>query len=241
MSPSIRPTRCPAWASAAATFAATVDLPTPPLPLDTASARPRCGISTGVGGGGTAPGAGRAVAAARPPPGSTTLMRTALTPATAWAALRASRASEAGSSCVSRNVKLTAPASSTTRSWTIPAATTSLARRGFCTAARAASTRLRRAFGGGTGRNVSAGPGGGQRMGLLDDDRPVHYRAAEHPVAVGEGAAPRDGILHRRVEVVADGNRCCGVPGTAAPAPAADPPHRINRAVAAGSGRDHER
>src|SRR5438309_11281983 len=203
MSPSIRPTRCPAWASAAATFAATVDLPTPPLPLDTASARPRCGISTGVGGGGTEPGAGRAVAAARAPPGSTTLMRTAVTPATAWTALRASRAREAGSSCVNRNVKLTAPASSTTRSWTIPAATTSLARRGFCTAARAASTRLRRALGGDTGRNVPAPPGGGQRLGLLDDDRPVHHRAAEHPVEVGEGAGgterPAEGAGRQRI------------------------------------------
>src|SRR5437870_2084308 len=110
MSPSIRPTRCPAWASAAATFAATVDLPTPPLPLDTAMARPRCGIATGVGGGGTAPGAGRDVAAARAPPGSTTLMRTAVTPTTAWAALRASRAREAGSSRGSWNGEVTAPA-----------------------------------------------------------------------------------------------------------------------------------
>src|SRR6266496_3384995 len=98
MSASISPTRFPACASAAATFAATVDFPTPPLPLDTAMVRPRCGISTGVGGGGTLPGAGRAVLAALAPPGSTTLMRTALTPSTAWAALRASRASEAGSS-----------------------------------------------------------------------------------------------------------------------------------------------
>src|SRR5256712_13269908 len=96
MSASISPTRCPAWASAAATFAATVDLPTPPLPLDTAMARPRCGIATGVGGGGTAPGAGRGVAAARAPPGSTTLMRTAVTPFPGRAALRGARGGEAG-------------------------------------------------------------------------------------------------------------------------------------------------
>src|SRR5438132_13841679 len=245
MSPSIRPTRWPAWASAAATFAAMVDFPTPPLPLDTAIARPRCGIATGVGGGGTAPGAGRGVAAARAPPGSTTLMRTAVTPFTACAALRASRAREAGSSRVSWNVKVTAPASSTTRSRTIPAATTSWARRGFCTAASAASTRSRRILEAGTGRNVPARRGGGQRPRLLDDDRPVHHLPAEHPIEVGvgagsterpaesagrqrigagrpvvegdlmlvdagprprDGAAHADGVLHRREEVVADGD-----------------------------------
>src|SRR5438034_1282922 len=280
MSPSIRPTRWPAWASAAATFAAMVDFPTPPLPLDTAIARPRCGIATGVGGGGTAPGAGRGVAAARVPPGSTTLMRTAVTPCTACAALRASRAREAGSSRVSWNVKVTAPASSTTRSRTIPADTTSWARRGFCTVASAAATRSRRTLGGGagTGRNVPARPGGGQRPRLLDDDRPVHHLPAEHPVEIGKrpgsverpaesagrrrigtacsvvegdlmpvGAGPRpgdraayaDGVLHRREEVVADGDGHGG--GRAAARTAAGDPLLWRRGPVTGDERRHKR
>src|SRR5947199_7181302 len=37
MSASIRPTRWPCWCSARARFVATVDLPTPPLPLATAT------------------------------------------------------------------------------------------------------------------------------------------------------------------------------------------------------------
>src|SRR5205814_7271437 len=53
MSASMRPTRCPARASATATLADTVDLPTPPLPDEIARTLPRCGNSTGVGGGGT--------------------------------------------------------------------------------------------------------------------------------------------------------------------------------------------
>src|SRR5207302_8304049 len=58
MSASMRPTRRPWRASAAARFTETLDLPTPPLPEETASTLPRCGNSTGVGGGGTAaPGA----------------------------------------------------------------------------------------------------------------------------------------------------------------------------------------
>src|SRR3989442_15545539 len=121
MSASIRPTRWPACASAAATFAAMVDLPTPPLPLDTAMARPRCGIATGVGGGGTAPGAGRGVAAARAPPGATTLMRTAVTPVTACAALRAARAREAGAPPVQWEGKGNPPAAADNRAPDIPA------------------------------------------------------------------------------------------------------------------------
>src|SRR5438445_2854316 len=87
----------PAWsASAVARFTEMVDLPTPPLPEETASTLPRCGSSTGVGGGGTAaaPGAspGRAPAprAGAPPPA--TVIFTPVTPATACTALRTSRA-----------------------------------------------------------------------------------------------------------------------------------------------------
>src|SRR5665213_2863482 len=52
MSASMRPTRAPDRASDTARFTATVDLPTPPLPLDTAMTRPRFGRYTGVGAGG---------------------------------------------------------------------------------------------------------------------------------------------------------------------------------------------
>src|SRR2546429_2602471 len=59
MSASMSPTRWPCRASATAKLAETVDFPTPPLPDEIASTLPRFGSSTGVGGGGTAPGAGR--------------------------------------------------------------------------------------------------------------------------------------------------------------------------------------
>src|SRR5882762_5452772 len=63
------PTRWPSRASAAARFADTVDLPTPPLPLEIASTLPSIGISSGVGGAGTAGAcAGRARAAGPAPP-----------------------------------------------------------------------------------------------------------------------------------------------------------------------------
>src|SRR2546423_9137136 len=51
MSASINPTRAPWLASAMARLDATVDFPTPPLPLDTAMMLPRCGYATGVGAG----------------------------------------------------------------------------------------------------------------------------------------------------------------------------------------------
>src|SRR5258708_19139717 len=95
MSASIRPTRWPARASATARLAETVDLPTPPFPDDTASALPRCGMATGVGGGGTEgpgpPGAAAPCAGARATAlGSVTLTRTPLTPATACTVRRGS-------------------------------------------------------------------------------------------------------------------------------------------------------
>src|SRR3954462_7504066 len=51
MSASISPTRAPCFASATARLTATVDLPTPPLPLETAMMFPRFGYATGVGAG----------------------------------------------------------------------------------------------------------------------------------------------------------------------------------------------
>src|SRR5207247_8820191 len=103
MSASMRPTRWPACASATARFADTVDFPTPPLPDEIAITLPRCGSSTGVGGGGTAPGAGRgAVPGAAP--ASATLTRTAVTPATACTHLRASRATAHGAATPARHV-----------------------------------------------------------------------------------------------------------------------------------------
>src|SRR2546428_13975540 len=109
MSASITPTRWPCRASAAARLAETVDFPTPPLPEDTASTRPRCGIASGVGGGGTAP-APAAPAPLTPPAeggacfaaGSTTLIFNADTPTHACTALRESRARVAGHSRVQR-------------------------------------------------------------------------------------------------------------------------------------------
>src|SRR3954470_13730040 len=49
MSASINPTRFPDCASVTARFTATVDLPTPPLPDETAMMRPSSGNGTGVG------------------------------------------------------------------------------------------------------------------------------------------------------------------------------------------------
>src|SRR2546426_899362 len=68
MSASMRPTRRPWRASAAARFTETLDLPTPPLPEETASTLPRCGSSTGVGGGGGTGGAGGAPGSGPGPP-----------------------------------------------------------------------------------------------------------------------------------------------------------------------------
>ena len=48
-SASIRPTRCPAAASATARLAETVDFPTPPLPEEIAMIRPRLGSSGACG------------------------------------------------------------------------------------------------------------------------------------------------------------------------------------------------
>src|SRR5688572_29044847 len=53
MSPSINPTRAPAFASATARLLAMVDFPTPPLPLEIAMTWPSPGYVTGCCGGGT--------------------------------------------------------------------------------------------------------------------------------------------------------------------------------------------
>src|SRR5207248_9094093 len=154
MSASMRPTRCPARASATATLADTVDLPTPPFPDEIARTLPRCGSSTGVEGGGTpgelVRGAPCAVASAAAL-ASVTLTRTAVTPGTAWTAFRTSRAREPGSSRPSRKVKLTVPRSSTARSLTMPAVRTSPPRRGFLSWDKARSTRACRVSDAGTG------------------------------------------------------------------------------------------
>src|SRR5687767_5380935 len=54
------PTRAPVAASAMARFVATVDLPTPPFPLETAMMRPRFGYGMGVGADGRGAAAGAA-------------------------------------------------------------------------------------------------------------------------------------------------------------------------------------
>src|SRR5438876_11320654 len=115
MSASMSATRCPSRASAAARFADTVDLPTPPLPLEIASTLPSDGISSGVGGGGGGGGVG---AAGRPdgpdawrspaPAESTTFTCTPLPPGTAAGAFRACRHNEPGVALVRKNVHITA-------------------------------------------------------------------------------------------------------------------------------------
>ncbi len=147
MSASIRPTRCPSCASAAARFADTVDFPTPPLPLEIARTLPSDGISSGVGGaGGAAAGRpdGRAAGCAPPAPSaeSTTFIFTPVTPGTPSTAFRAWRASDPGSSRVSTKVNVTAPAESTVTSFTIPAATRSRPWRGFVIPPSARSTSV---------------------------------------------------------------------------------------------------
>src|SRR6185312_3761403 len=108
-------TRYPSRARAAARFAETVDLPTPPLPLEIARTLPRPGISSGVGGAGGAAGrpAGRAAGPVASAP-STTVTLTPVTPATPSTAFRAWRANDPGSSRVSTKVNDTAPFASTT-------------------------------------------------------------------------------------------------------------------------------
>src|SRR2546430_678851 len=99
MSASMRPTRCPARASATATLADTVDLPTPPFPDEIARTLPRCGSSTGVEGGGTPAGAVRGAPAAGAPAAalaSGTFTPTPATPPPPCTAFRTSRAREPG-------------------------------------------------------------------------------------------------------------------------------------------------
>ncbi len=197
MSASMSATRCPSRASAAARFADTVDLPTPPLPLEIASTLPSDGISSGVGGGGGGGGVG---AAGRPdgpdawrspaPAESTTFTCTPPTPGTAAAAFRACRANEPGSSLVSTNVNVTAPLGSTVTSRTIPADTMSRPWRGLMTAASACSTWvLRSVVLTGIRPRPRWSESGAPRSGPLLR-HPPSCRAATHP--------PRGGDHRRR-------------------------------------------
>src|SRR5256712_8774196 len=127
-------------------------------------------MSTGVGGGGTAPGAGREAAwrgAAVPPawaaPASVRLTRTAVTPSTPCTALRASRARVGGSCWVRMKVNVTCPAPSTVSSLTIPAERTSLPRRGCLSWARARSMRACNVSDPGTRGKLPKNRGAGQR------------------------------------------------------------------------------
>src|SRR5690348_3470019 len=75
MSPSINPTRAPLFASATARFVETVDLPTPPFPLETAITLPSSGYVTGCCGGGTGRRAGASfITGNARPPGPLSLM-----------------------------------------------------------------------------------------------------------------------------------------------------------------------
>src|SRR3989442_14459491 len=125
----MRPTRRPGRASAAGGFTETLDLPTPPLPEETASTLPRCGSSTGVGGGGTAapgasPGLAPAPRAGAPPPAP--VIFTPVTPATACTAFRASRARAPRPSADSRKVNVTRPPPSPAQPGNLPAGPTAL-------------------------------------------------------------------------------------------------------------------
>src|SRR6266540_219340 len=128
-----------------ARLADTVDLPTPPLPDETAMIRPRFGCSIGAGGGGGATGEapGGAWVDRAGPPGSTTEIFTSSrrTPSIAANAPRASRTSVAGSSRESRNVNEILPSSATVRSRIMPAERISASRRGLRMRASAEVTR----------------------------------------------------------------------------------------------------
>src|ERR687886_431553 len=103
MSASTRPTRRPACASATARLAATVDLPTPPFPEETATIFPRLGWSTAcgaVGNGPAAPPPGGAWVVLAGPAGLVTLILiwSFWTPSTAATAARAERTRPGGAS-----------------------------------------------------------------------------------------------------------------------------------------------
>src|SRR5665213_1369158 len=155
-SASMRPTRRPRFASATARFTDTVDFPTPPLPLEIAMMRPRCGYATGVGAGGTAlalgswpitgsarlfGGAGGGGGGVVDCEGSFTSTRTSCTPSTRSAACRTSRTSDAGSCASSRIVKRTRPSMETATSRIIPERMTSSRVRGLTTPASACAMR----------------------------------------------------------------------------------------------------
>src|SRR3569623_720233 len=169
-SASMSPTRSPCFARATARFTDTVDLPTPPLPLEIAMMRPRFGYATGVGAGGTAWALGSCpmTGSARPRggadaggggagaprdtggtdefeddcEGSRTSTRTSCTPLTRSTAWRTSRTSDAGSCASRRIVKRTRPSTVTATSRIIPERMTSSFVRGFTTPWSACAIRV---------------------------------------------------------------------------------------------------
>src|SRR5215472_747004 len=132
MSASSRPTLAPDCCSAAARFTATVDLPTPPLPLATAIV---CLTPGSVSDAGWRMKPGRTLAvmrtSTRDTPGSEP------TAASAWP-LNRSRTGQAG--VVSSNVNATSPRSEMRRSLIMPRLTTSRPRSGSTIVARDSST-----------------------------------------------------------------------------------------------------
>ncbi len=126
------PTRLPSWASATATFTATVVFPTPPLPAPTA-------ITFFTPGTGTRPPSG--TAAVRTAAVISTLTDdTPGTAATSACACACSRSFTGHAGVVSSIANATAPASETSRRFTNPRLTMSFPRSGSMTPRSASST-----------------------------------------------------------------------------------------------------
>src|SRR3989442_1420266 len=184
-----------------------------PFPKDTARTWLRYGMSTGVGGGGTAPGAGREAAwrgAAVPPagaaPASVRVTRTPVTPSTPCTALRASRARVGGSCWVRMKVNDTCPAPSTVSSLTMPAERTSVPWRGCLSWARARSMRACNVSDPGTRGKLRRSRGAGQRWRDRTQDRQSaiepHARAeVDPPIPVVEGEERVVRRVHHHVQV----------------------------------------
>jgi hypothetical protein len=150
MSASSSPTVSPFLAIAAARFAATIDLPTPPLPELTATMCRTSDRMPGFGvGAGTDPGLRPPRRPPPPPPpegaicGSWTLTFTSVTPWSDSTAARACFTRSPGSSGLSRNWKRAAPSESTSTFCTCPPAIRSRPVAGCAMPARAAITERR--------------------------------------------------------------------------------------------------
>ena len=168
MSASIRPTRAPSFASATARLAATVDFPTPPFPLDTATMWPRWGYATGVGAGtaarcdcgscpitGSARDTGLAAAEGSAPAAcevardvarlaceaSFTSTRTSVTPGICCRLYLTSRTTVASSSALRKRLSLTLPSVVVAMSRTISASSTLVPTRLLRMRERASVTR----------------------------------------------------------------------------------------------------